>query len=139
MEANAQAVMTPLAKVEDVQYLVKLVRAVKCPTRYERTDLLLDFRILEGIHEGMVLPAYYQVRWLDERTFTAGPKSNYFRDYQACVGSVAGKSCFTTEDFEDRKCIATVTQVVKDAEGEPLAPLNQYSRVRRLRERIDED
>ena len=139
METNAQGVMAPLAKVENGQYLVKLVREVKCPTRYERTDLLLDFRILEGIHEGMVLPAYYQVRWLDERTFTAGPKSNYFRDYQACIGSVAGKSCFTTEDFEDRKCIATVTQVVKDAEGEPLAPLNQYSRVRRLRERIDED
>ena len=139
MDSNAQAVMTPLSKVEDGQYSVKLVRAVKCPTRYERTDLLIEFRILEGIHEGMVLPAYYQVRWLDERTFTAGPKSYYFRDYQACVGSVAGKSCFATQDFEDRKCIATVTQVIKDADGEPLAPLNQYSRVRRLRERIDED
>ena len=139
MDSNAQAVMAPLAKVEDGQYWVKLVRAVKCPTRYERTDLLLDLRILEGIHEGVILPAYYQVRWLDERAFTAGPKSYYFRDYQACIGSVAGKSCFTTEDFEDRKCIAKVTQVIKDADGEPLAPLNQYSRVRRLRERIDED
>ena len=139
MDSNVQTVMAPLAKVEDGQYWVKLVRAVKCPPRYGRTDLLMNFRILEGIHEGVVLPAYYQVKWLDERTFTAGPKSNYFRDYQACIGSVAGKSCFTTEDFEDRKCIATVKQVVKDADGEPLAPLNQYSRVRRLRERVDED
>jgi hypothetical protein len=131
--------MAPLSKVENGQYWVKLVRAVKCPPRYGRTDLLMNFRILEGSHEGVVLPAYYQVTWLDERTFTAGPKSNYFRDYQACIGSVAGKSCFTTEDFEDRKCIATVKQVVKDADGEPLAPLNQYSRVHRLRERVDED
>jgi hypothetical protein len=131
--------MAPLSKVENGQYWVKLVRAVKCPTRYERTDLLLDFQILEGIHEGVILPAYYQVTWLDERTFTAGPKSNYFRDYQACIGSVAGKLCFTAEDFEDRKCIATVKQVVKDAEGEPLAPLNQYSRVHRLRECVYED
>ena len=75
MATNAQAVMAPLAKVEDVQYVVKLVRAVKCPTRYERTDLLIEFRILDGIHEGVVLPAYYQVTWLDERTFTAGPNS----------------------------------------------------------------
>ena len=139
MDSNVQTVMAPLSKVENGQYLVKLVRAVKCPTRYERTDLLLDFRILEGIYEGMVLPAYYQVTWLEEQTFTAGPKSYYFRDYQACIGSVAGKSCFTTEDFEDRKCIATVKQVVKDAEGEPLAPLNQYSRVHRLQECIDGD
>ena len=139
MDSNAQAVMAPLAKVEDGQYWVKLVRAVKCPTRYERTDLLMNFRILEGIHEGVVLPAYYQVTWLDQRTFRAGHKSYYFRDYQACIGSVAGKACFTTEDFEDRRCIATVKQVIKDAEGQPLAPLNRYSRVHRLQECVDED
>ena len=92
--------MTPLAQVDDGLYEVKLIQAVRGARRYDRNDLVMEFEIVQEQEQGVVLPAYYQVRWIDDAAFTAGQKSHYFRDYQACIGSMNGKF-FTLEDFQD--------------------------------------
>jgi hypothetical protein len=129
--------MTPLAQVDDGLYEVKLIQAVRGARRYDRNDLVMEFEIVQEQEQGVVLPAYYQVRWIDDASFTAGQKSHYFRDYQACIGRMTGKF-FTLADFQDGQYQAKVQRVVRDAYGDTLAPLNQYSRVRRLLKSVDE-
>jgi hypothetical protein len=70
--------MTPLAQVDDGLYEVKLIQAVRGARRYDRNDLVMEFEIVEEQEQGVVLPAYYQVRWIDDASFTAGQKSTTF-------------------------------------------------------------
>ena len=137
MNDKVSVEMTPLAQVDDGLYEVKLIQAVRGARRYDRSDLVMEFEIVQEQEQGVVLPAYYQVRWIDDTSFTAGQKSHYFRDYQACIGRMTGKF-FTLEDFQDGRYQARVQRVIRDAYKESLAPLNQYSRVSRLLKSVDE-
>ena len=132
MASDLSGGMESLPHLEEGKYVVELVEAKKDAPRFNRTDLLLKLQISQGEHKGVVLPAYYQVQWIDHKRFTSGPKSYYFRDYQSCIGKVEGLSSFTTSDFKSGKYVARVQSVKKDSDREDLAHINWYSRVGRL-------
>ena len=138
MASDLSGGMESLPHLEEGKYVVELVEGTRGALRYGRTDLLLKLRVSRGKHKGIVLPAYYQVQWIDHKRFTSGPKSNYFRDYQSCIGKVEGLSSFTTDDFKSGEYVARVQSVQKDSDREDLARINWYSRVRRLLESHDE-
>jgi len=132
MASDLSGGMESLPHLEEGKYVVELVEGTRGAPKYGRTDLVLKFRISQGKHKGVVLLAYYQVQWIDHKRFTSGPKSNYFRDYQSCIGKVEGLSSFTTSDFKSGKYVAKVQSVKKDSDREDLASINWYSRVGRL-------
>ena len=132
MASDLSGGMESLPHLEEGKYVVELVEGTRGAPKYGRTDLVLKLRISQGKHKGGVLLAYYQVQWIDHKRFTSGPKSNYFRDYQSCIGKVEGLSSFTTSDFKSGKYVARVQSVKKDSDREDLAHINWYSRVGRL-------
>ena len=97
--------------------------------------LLMRFRIIdEGESFGFVLPAYYRVKWGKGNQFSAGWYSNFCQHYQQCFGRVERKDRYAMSKFESVQLKVDVRVITKDQEGQPLAPVNQYSRVSRILE-----
>ena len=95
----------------------------------------MRFRIIEeGDFHEVVLPAYYRVKWAKGNQFSAGWQSYFFRDYQQCFGRVERKDRFAMTKFESVVLKVKVVENTTDAKGQPLAPVNQYSRVERILE-----
>ena len=95
----------------------------------------MRFRILdEGEFFGFVLPAYYRVKWGKGNNFGAGWHSYFCRDYQQCFGRVERKDRYAMSKFESVVLKVKVVVNNTDAKGQPLAPVNQYSRVERVLE-----
>ena len=102
---------------------------------FGRQDLLMWFRIVEeGEFFGFVLPAYYRVKWGKGNNFGAGWHSYFCRDYQQCFGRVERKDRYAMSKFESVVLKVKVVVNNTDAKGQPLAPVNQYSRVERVLE-----
>ena len=102
---------------------------------FGRQDLLMRFRIIEeGDFHEVVLPAYYRVKWAKGNQFSAGWQSYFFRDYQQCFGRVERKDRFAMTKFESVALKVKVVENTTDSKGQPLAPVNQYSRVERVLE-----
>ena len=116
-------------RVSDGDYLVSFHSARKGPPRYGRQDLILFFSMKD--REEALLPAYFQVKWQEDGSFKAGPKSNYYRSYQACFGPASGNT-FSLDDFKDKEVMAKVVTVTKDADNDDLDILNQYSRIKKM-------
>ena len=95
---------------------------------YGRQDLILHFSLKNS---EKVLPAYFQVSWKDDKSFEAGPKSNYYRSYQACFGFARGYN-FSVDDFKGKEVMAKVVTVTKDSDKDELDILNQYSRIKKM-------
>ena len=96
---------------------------------YGRQDLILHFSLKNS--EKVLLPAYFQVKWKDDKSFNAGPKSNYYRSYQACFGLARGYN-FSVDDFKGKEVMAKVVNVTKDSDKDDLDILNQYSRIKKM-------
>ena len=102
---------------------------------FGRQDLLMRFRIVdEGDFYEAVIPAFYRVSWNKRNNFSAGWYSNFCRDYQQCFGRVERKDRFAMTKFESVQLKVKVVENTTDAKREPLAPVNQYSRVERILE-----
>ena len=116
-------------RVLDGNYLVSFHSVRKGAPRYGRQDLILFFSMKD--RENVVLPAYFQVTWQKDGSFTAGYKSNYYRSYQACVGLARGCT-FSVDDFKDKQVMAKVVTVTQDSDKDDLDILNQYSRIKKM-------
>ena len=123
-------------RILDGNYLVSFHSAQKGAPRYGRQDLILFFSIKD--RENALLPAYFQVKWQEDGSFKAGPKSNYYRSYQACFGLAPGDT-FSVDDFRGKEVMAKVVTVTKDADNDDLNILNQYSRIKKMWKVIDTD
>ena len=123
-------------RVLDGEYRVSFHSVQKGAPRYGRQDLILYFSIKD--RENELLPAYFQVKWQEDGSFKAGPKSNYYRSYQACFGLARGYT-FSVDDFRGKEVMAKVVTVTKDADNDDLNILNQYSRIKKMWKVIDTD
>jgi hypothetical protein len=119
------------ALIDEGTYRVKLVNW-KQHWLFKRPKLLMDFRVVDHDRfSGTILTAYYNVQWKG-RSFSAGWKSNFMRDYQVCCGRVERTNAFEMDRFSNSVLCAEVMTNTKDAKGRLLAPVNQYSRIERL-------
>ena len=116
-------------RVLDGNYLVSFHSVRKGAPRYGRQDLILFFSMKD--RENALLPAYFQVTWQEDGSFRAGPKSNYYRSYQACLG-LARSYIFSVDDFRGKEVMAKVVTVTKDSDKDDLDILNQYSRIKKV-------
>ena len=119
---------TPLPQLAEGDYVATLTQCFKAPPRFSRCNLNMDFDIPTGDFGSVRLRAYFQVKWIDDGTFKAGPKSRYFRTYQVCFGP-ADSDIFSIDSFPLGKYLVEVVSVDRDALGEGLDPVNQYSKV----------
>ena len=116
-------------------YRAVLVDWKRSHPHFGRVDLLMRFRIVEeGDFHGVVIPAYYRVSWTKRNNFSAGWHSYFCRDYQQCFGPVERKDRFAMSKFESVQLKVKVVENTTDSKGEPLASVNQYSRVARVLE-----
>ena len=116
-------------------YRAVLVDWKRSHPHFGRVDLLMWFRIVEeGDFYGVVIPAYYQVTWAKGNNFRAGWHSHFCRDYQQCFGRVERNDRYAMTKFESVQLKVKVVENTTDSKGEPLARVNQYSRVARILE-----
>ena len=116
-------------------YRVVMVDWEKGHPQFGRQDLLMRFRIIEeGDFHEVVLPVYYRVKWGKGNNFGAGWHSYFCRDYQQCFGRVERNDRFAMTKFKSVSLKVKVVVNTTDAKGQPLAPVNQYSRVERVLE-----
>ena len=116
-------------------YRAVMVDWKKGHPQFGRQVLLMRFRIIEeGDFHKVVLPAYYRVKWSKGNNFGAGWHSNFCRDYQQCFGRVERNDRFAMTKFKSVSFKVKVVVNTTDAKGQPLAPVNQYSRVERVLE-----
>ena len=80
---------TPLPQLDEGEYVGHLVRKTQSPPRWGRQDLVMEFEVQADDFEPVLVSTYFQVKWIDNETFNAGPKSDYFRTYQTCFGRVS--------------------------------------------------
>ena len=117
------------------KYRAVLVDWKKGHPQFGRQVLLMRFRIIEeGDFHEVVLPVYYRVKWGKGNNFGAGWHSYFCRDYQQCFGRVERKDRYAMSKFESVVLKVKVVVNTTDAKGQPLAPVNQYSRVERVLE-----
>ena len=129
---------TPLPQLDEGEYVGRLVRKFQSPPRWGRQDLVMDFEVQANDFEPVLVNAYFQVKWIDSKTFSAGRKSDYFRAFQTCFGRVSSTE-FSLDDFPEGSYTLDITNVTKDGNRQPLDPINQYSTVKRIKGRIDHE
>ena len=98
----------------------------------------MDFEVQTDDFELVLVNAYFQVKWIDSKTFSAGRKSDYFRAFQTCFGRVSSTE-FSLDDFPEGSYTLDITNVTKDGNRQPLDPINQYSTVKRIKGRIEHE
>ena len=106
---------------------------------FRRHILLMHFRIVAmGPSHGVILPAWFNVNESKSKTTVkAGWKSDFLRMYQACFGiKLDRKDRIPTSSFDSVLLKVEVMTIAKDTKGQPLAKINQYSRVKRCIEVI---
>ena len=106
---------------------------------FRRTILLMHFRIVEmGRFYGVVLPAWFSVKPSKSKTTVkAGWRSDFLRMYQACFNiKLDRKDRIPMSRFESVLLKVEVVTIARDTQGQPLAKINQYSRVKRCIETL---
>ena len=101
--------------------------------------LLMHFRIVAtGPSHSVILPAWFNVKESkSETTVKAGWKSDFLRMYQACFDiKLDRKGRIPMSLFDSVLLKVEVMTIAKDTKGQPLAKINQYSRVKRCIEII---
>ena len=129
---------TPLPQLDEGEYVGRLVRKTQSPPRWGRQDLVMEFEVQADDFEPVLVSTYFQVKWIDNETFNAGPKSRYFRTYQTCFGR-ASSITFELTDFPEGEYRLEVTNVERDGRWQPLDPVNQYSKVGKIKGRVNND
>ena len=106
---------------------------------FRRHILLMHFRIVAmGPSHGVILPAWFNVQESKTKTTVkAGWKSDFLRMYQACFDiKLERKDRIPMSSFNSVLLKVEVMTIAKDTKGQPLAKINQYSRVKRCIEVI---
>ena len=106
---------------------------------FRRHILLMHFRIVAmGPSHGVILPAWFNVKESKSKTTVkAGWKSDFLRMYQACFDTkLDRKDRIPMSSFDSVLLKVEVMTIAKDTKGQPLAKINQYSRVKRCIEVI---
>ena len=91
-----------------------------------------------GPSHGVILPAWFNVQESKSKTTVkAGWKSDFLRMYQACFDiKLERKDRIPMSSFNSVLLKVEVKTIAKDTKGQPLAAINQYSRVKRCIEVI---
>ena len=95
----------------------------------------MRFRIVEiGEFNGVILPAWFNVKESKGKTVVkAGWRSDFLRMYQACFDVRLDRNDrIPMSRFNSVRLKVQVDTIAKDSKGQPLAKVNQYSRVKRL-------
>ena len=121
-----------LPHIEEGEYVATLVECRKGPPRFARRDLVMEFDVPDGDFGVARLRSHFQVSWVDENSFKAGSKSRFFRTYQVCFGP-ADSDLFEMGDFAPGKYLVEVVSVKRDGRWEELEPINQYSKVAKIK------
>ena len=106
---------------------------------FRRHILLMHFRIVAmGPSHGVILPAWFNVNESKSKTTVkAGWKSDLLRMYQGCFDiKLDRKDRIPMSSFDSVLLKVEVMTIAKDTKGQPLAKINQYSRVKRCIEVI---
>ena len=106
---------------------------------FRRHILLMHFRIIEmGPSHGVILTAWFNVKESKSKTTVkSGWKSDFLRMYQACFDiKLDRKDRIPMSSFNSALLKVEVMTIAKDTKGQPLAKINQYSRVKRCIEVI---
>ena len=127
----------PLVLVPEGQYEVTPVRSYQGWYMGKRPDFRVQFALVSGDHQGKLLTMYRQVKWLENSRFSVGPKSDFFRDYQACFGK-QDSNVFDIGCLGNHIYLAEVENSKKDSKGRHLAEVNQYSKVVMLLDVVEE-
>ena len=136
-DKGEESTYQPLVLLEEGQYQVTPFRSGQHWYMGKRADLRVEFALVSGDHQGELITGYWQVKWLNSNRFSAGPKSNFFRMYQACFGRQDNNE-FDLGCLRNHIYLAEIENVVHDSKGRVLAEVNQYSRVTRLLEVVEE-
>lgn len=128
----------PLVLVPEGQYEVTPVQSYQGWYMGKRPDLRVEFALVSGDHQGKLITGYWQVKWLDDGRFSVGPKSNFFRMYQACFGE-QDSNAFDLGCLGNHIYLAEVANVDQDSKRRHLAEVNQYSKVVRLLDVVEEE
>ena len=91
-----------------------------------------------GPSHGVILPAWFNVKESKSKTTVkAGWKSDFLRMYQSCFDiKLDRKDRIPMSSFDSVLLKVEVMTIAKDTKGQPLAAINQYSRVKRCIEVI---
>ena len=122
----------PLPYIAPGEYVGTLVEKYKNTSLYGRCDLVFEFEVLTQSFEPVLLKAYFQVTWINSENFKAGPKSSFFRTYQSFFGK-ANTDTFSIDSFPLGNYLIEAATVERDGQRNPLDPINQYSKVRRIK------
>ena len=95
----------------------------------------MRFRITEpGKYHDMVIPGWFNVEPSKSKTTVkAGWRSVFLRMYQSCFDiKLDRRDRIPVSQFMSHRLSVEVWTISKDSQGQPLANVNHYSRVKRV-------
>ena len=95
----------------------------------------MRFRITEaGKHHGMLIPGWFNVEPTKSKTTVkAGWRSDFLRMYQDCFDiRLDRRDRIPVGQFMSHRLSVEVWTISKASQGQPLATINHYSRVKRV-------
>ena len=102
---------------------------------FKKGTLRMRFRITEpGKYHDMVIPGWFNVEPSKSRTTVkAGWRSAFLRMYQSCFDiKLDRRDRIPVSQFMSHRLSVEVWTISKDSQGQPLANVNHYSRVKRV-------
>ena len=104
-------------------------------TYFKKGTLRMRFRITEpGKFHDLVIPGWFNVEPSKSRTTVkAGWRSAFLRMYQECFNiKLDRRDRIPVSQFMSHRLSVEVWTISKDSQGQPLANINHYSRVKRV-------
>ena len=102
---------------------------------FKKGTLRMRFRIAEpGKFHDLVIPGWFNVEPSKSRTTVkAGWRSAFLRMYQECFNiKLDRRDRIPVSQFMSHRLSVEVWTISKDSQGQPLASVNHYSRVKRV-------
>ena len=102
---------------------------------FKKGTLRMRFRITEpGKYHDLVIPGWFNVEPSKSRTTVkAGWRSAFLRMYQECFNiKLDRRDRIPVSQFMSHRLSVEVRTISKDSQGQPLANINHYSRVKRV-------
>lgn len=132
-KAKSKRVEESDVQIKEGLYRMVLAKYYTYPWR-RSLKLKLLFRIIDqGEHHGVVLGRNYNV-YKTKTGFRAGRRSCLVREFQQVTNKrIPRLDRIPLSDLQETVIVASVRTVTKDATGEPLHEINQYSVVSELK------
>ena len=102
---------------------------------FKKATLHMHFRLTEaGKFHGRVVPAWFNVEPSKSKTMVkAGWRSDFLRMYQDCFDVMLDRrDRIPVNQFKSHRLSVEVWTISKASQGQPLATINHYSRVKRV-------